>query len=256
MQKFKNFVFKRKDDNNIFKSKEDDKVFKDSSQCFLLNYDQHGKSYFFKDTQNCVHRIFFTSSGNEYQYESSVYLNLLKQNSGLTVLMSPVKKNEMLYFTNDFCSLRHFLKTQAKHQIQKILFAVFEFINTFRNYNFIHGNLHLDNIFILTDNNDKEEFTFKVIDFTNSHVKDTSIHCKHDRTSIFGDHDLFMINYWDFFCLFANLRIFFKSGHFKKDIQMIIKKYIDLASYARLCDKFKVIRERKEYIDIVKKYSI
>lgn len=146
-----------------------DNVFKSLStfdkDCYFLNSKCNRECYCDKDKDNNIRRICFDKT--IFNYETFIYLSLLKRNADITSMIS-FNKNDLLYITKDYISLRIFLLNNPNHT-SLIINEVFAFINTFKKYNFIHGNLHIDNIFVDINNN----YKFHIIDLCNSYYNTT-----------------------------------------------------------------------------------
>lgn len=225
------FIFKNKKD---IKLKEGQNIFRDSFKydrdCYFLNLQCNQDCYCDKDVNNNIRRIFFDNQ--LFKHEVSIYLSLLKNNINITPLVSN-HNNDIIYITNDLISLRTFLIKNPKHT-NLIINELFAFVNTFSKYNFIHGNLHIDNIYIDT----KNTYQFFVIDLCNSYytngVSDGNLKNEGslkrrsfiDMNNNTLEHDKFKhdyINYWDFVCLFCSLNLYFENS---KDHLNYIKKAI------------------------------
>jgi hypothetical protein len=146
-------------DTGIFK-----KLSKNMSnkECFYLNLLCNQDCYCKIDEEKNIKRICFNN--DVYNHEKHIYLTLLKYNANISTMIS-IHKNEIVYITNNLVSLRTFLINNKSH-ISLIINETFAFINKFKQYHFIHGNLHIDNIYI----NIKNGYTFHVIDLCNSYI--------------------------------------------------------------------------------------
>lgn len=231
-------------DRNLFLN-EDDNVFKSLStfdkDCYFLNSKCNRECYCDKDKDNNIRRICFDKT--IFNYETFIYLSLLKRNADITSMIS-FNKNDLVYITKDYISLRLFLLNNPNHT-SLIINEVFAFINTFKKYNFIHGNLHIDNIFVDINNN----YKFHIIDLCNSYYNTTSDNggccgdentdggfkrtsfidmkdngsgssnvgdCKNEKehsfTVSFKEKNLI---HWDFLSLFISLKLFFDKCKYK-----------------------------------------
>lgn len=213
------FIFKSKKE---FKLKENKNIFKDSFKydrdCYFLNLQCDQDCYCDKDINNDIRRIFFDNT--IFKHEVYIYLSLLKNNINITPLLSN-HNNDIIYITNNLISLRTFLIKNPNH-LHLIINEIFAFVNTFKKYNFIHGNLHIDNIYIDV----KNTYQFFVIDLCNSYYMgqdsnygDSNINFKRksfiDINNNKLEQDTFKKNYshyWDFVCLFFSLNLYFENS--------------------------------------------
>ena len=236
------FIFKNKKDIELSNNKN---IFRDSFKydrdCYFVNLQCNQDCYCDKDTNNNIRRIFFDTQ--IFKYEVYIYLSLLKNNINITPLISN-QNNDIIYITKDLVSLRTFLIKNPKH-VTLIINEVFAFVNTFSKYNFIHGNLHIDNIYIDT----KNKYKFYVIDLCNSYYNTNSNNIdSYKYSSNNGDfnfkrksyidlnnntkeHEKFKLeylNYWDFLCLFFSLNLYFeKSKDHLNYIKLAIQNYMN-----------------------------
>lgn len=227
---------------------EDENVFKSLStfdkDCYFLNSKCNRECYCDKDKDDNIRRICFDKT--IFNYETFIYLSLLKRNADITTMIS-FNKNDLVYITKDFISLRLFLLNNPNHT-SLIINEVFAFINTFKKYNFIHGNLHIDNIFVDINNN----YKFHIIDLCNSYYNTSSddetnsgfkrtsfidmkyddygngINSKNEKehsfTVSFKEKNLI---HWDFLSLFISLKLFFDKCKYK------IKKRDEFINYTK-----------------------
>lgn len=171
-----------------------------------------------------------------YKWEIDIYLHLL--NTKIIPLINS-KNYEICYILNGYISLRNFLNEKENKKDEKIsliLNELYSFINTFKKHRFIHGNLHIDNIFIkqLRKNTkgDKTIYDFKVIDYANSYIiKKGFENKKFNKTSFLGEYNIkekhHMLLYWDFFTTYVSLKTFFKNKVYSLyKLQDIVESYI------------------------------
>jgi len=166
-----------------------------------------------KDPDNIL-RIFYNY--DLYKWEIEVYLKLL--DSKIIPLITSYKY-EISYVLKGFVSLRTFFNKKENKNNEKItliLNELYSFINTFKKYNFVHGNLHIDNIYIKKiENNCKITYEFKVIDYVNSYISNIKRKETYTRTSFLGEYlikeDDNFLKYWDFFTVYISLKTFFKN---------------------------------------------
>ena len=216
---FKNYK-KRSMNQNIFKSSESLK--KDETECLFLNKYCLQKCYCERSHDKNIIRYFIDR--DIYDWEVKVYLALLDKKLTPTItigsaLQGDLGDQQIVYHTSDKISVYNFLLKNKDHT-KFILNEIYSFVKKFNKYNFLHGNLHLHNIFV-----NPETFLskgkFYVIDYSNSYLFKTNrkyvTSCpEYDRVSFVGEYqgrgedDDFYI-YWDFFTLYVSLKMFLKN---------------------------------------------
>lgn len=194
-------------------------------ECHLINCQSNQSCYCDKEGPN-IRRICFREEIS--QYESNVYLTLLSKNSNITNPIS-INKNEIIYHLKNHCSLRKFLEKNINN-ISLIMNELFLFIHSFKNYHFIHGNLHIDNIFIDELMSSNTKIIFKVVDLCYSYFY------FNDPVNKRYSYEEKIKNYWDFCSMYLSLSIFLNSKGLLKNkkfnidilhmIKMIIISYI------------------------------
>lgn len=171
------------------------------------------------------------SNNKIYKNEIDIYLYLLDKN--ITLLSSSRNSSISYHITNEI-SLYNYLKESKnnstyKSNIKIVLNELFCFVNKFKSYNFIHGNLHIHNIFLNPNifsnkNTFVQKQNFYVIDFNHS--------------KIYKKDDIYKSN-WDFFTLYVSLK-----KNFKNDIkhliylETLIVNYIDKSNLKYLLNKY------------------
>jgi hypothetical protein len=201
--------FRKSSNQNIFKT---DKS-KDS-ECVLLNKYCLQKCYCERNVDKNISKYFIDK--DIFNWELEVYSKLISKR-----VVPKITVNDgasLTYNVSDKISMYNYL-LKNKDYTKVILNELYSFVKKFNRYNFLHGNLHLHNIFINPD-----EFSSKgrlyVVDFSNSYLFQTnrkgvtSCPC-YKRTSFIGEYDKkvndeFFI-YWDFFTLYVSLKMFFKN---------------------------------------------
>lgn len=247
-----NFLLKKRrksinnTEDNIFRSisnKRDSECNFLTSLCFQKDcfYDKDGK-------KNIVKHCYDT---NVLEWESIVYLYLVDKR--MAPLMT-LDGNNLCYETNDKISLYEYIKSSGdnvnakfpKPNIKFILNELFGFICKFREYNFLHGNLHIHNIFINPYTFMKRE-RFYIIDYSNSFLRDENKKSepKHQRSSFLGESDRkiasIFFEYWDFFTVYISLKLLLKNNiknisYLDNLIQSYIKPHI-LSKFIEEYDK-------------------
>jgi hypothetical protein len=195
---------KRKYDDNIFKNISS----KIDSECKYLTQLCHQECVF--DKNNTDNIVKHCRSKSIYEWETVVYLYLLDKK--ISTLVTGGEHYQITYDTNDKVSLYTHLKNN-KNNTKIILNELFGFVSKFRQYNFLHGNLHVHNIFI-----DPQRYTFYVIDFSNSFLLDDT-HQKtpnYQRSSFIGEMDnkitSMLFEYWDIFTLYVSVKLLLKDN--------------------------------------------
>ena len=173
------------------------------SECKFLNKNNFKKCFYNKDTNNNI--IKYYKNQFDLECELVVYTYLL--NKKISNPIYQVKHKHLSYITNDKVSLYTYLtnKEKFKVNIPFVLNELFSFVNTFKKYNFLHGNLHLHNIFI-----DPQNKKFSVIDLTNAFILESS------SDKIIME----FFEYWDFFSLYKSLKnqLFIKNSELENTI--------------------------------------
>lgn len=196
---------------NLFKSKQIDQ------ECRYINEKCLQECVCIKKNNNIVKEFF----NNElFHWECKIYLTLCEK--GFTPLASTIYYT-IIYYTKDMMSLRSKLMDKNCN-IKEILNEVFNFVNLFYKNGFIHGNLHIDNIFI-----DKNG-CFYVIDLTNSYLIKSSNRPKYKRRSFIDNindvENKIHIKYIDFFTLYISLKSFLTNIKYIKYLDNLINNYI------------------------------
>lgn len=195
-----------------------------------------------KCIQPCVCEILTNESNNIiryydtnelYEWEIQVYLKLIDSN--ITSFMT-CDHSALCYVLDGYVSLRRFLSKKEFHNDDKvslILNELYSFINTFKKFNFVHGNLHIDNIFVKKSENINNKYEFKIIDLVNSYILNKNGYKKntYKKTSFLGEYEKkenkHFLNYWDFFSVYISLKIFLKNkSNYLYILQDIVESYI------------------------------
>ena len=180
------------------------------AECKFLNKQNFSKYFYNKDQNNNI--IKYYKNQFDLECELVVYTYLL--NKRITNPICQVKHKHLCYITNDKISLYTCLTNQEKFKVNIpfILNELFSFVNTFKKYNFLHGNLNLHNIFI-----DAKNLKFSVIDLTNAFILE----------EMYNDKAIIeFFEYWDFFSLYKSLKN--QSCIKNYDLDNVILNYINL----------------------------
>lgn len=194
-------------------------------ECDLIHKSNLSKCIFYRNSRNNIIKKFKNSF--EYNHEICIYLYLLDKN--ITLLSTPDNLSLRYNITNEI-SLYTYLINYT-HNIKFILNELFCFINTFKYYKFLHGNLHIHNIFL----NPLQTSHFYVIDFTNSKIFNKPNYTQKSKNII--------IYNWDFFTLYISLKMFFKNN-----IKILI--YLDnlIQTYINKIDLESLLNEYKNLV--------
>ena len=122
----------------------------------LNEFFPHSASYTCKDdllTKHFEHTTLF-------EWEAYIYSNIVS----IVPIICDLKKNEWTYDLTGLRTIRDVLRHREFDYT-----SLFNFVDSFQNYSFIHGNLKIDNLFMNDDNE------FFVIDFTHSIIKEKNI---------------------------------------------------------------------------------
>lgn len=199
--------------NKLFKSKQIDE------ECRYINEKCLQDCVCIKTKDNNIIKEFFNKE--LFYWESKIYLALCERGFiPLASTMSP----KIMYYTKNMISLRSKLTDRSCH-IKEVLNEVFNFVNLFYKNNFIHGNLHIDNIFI-----DKKG-CFYIVDLTNSYLVKSGLKSPKYKRRSFINLDNFddlsiHVKYIDFFTLYISLKSFLTNIKYIKYLDKLITSYI------------------------------
>lgn len=227
-------MFKKRDthDKNMFKSW--DSIKSNDLECIYLNKYCLQKCYCEKDNDNNISKYFIDEE--IFNWEIEVYTKLL--NRKITPQIEINVDKYLTYIVCDKVSIYNFL-LKNKIYTKFVLNELYSFVKKFNKYNFLHGNLHLHNIYI-DPNKFLSKGRFYIIDFSNSYIfktnrKGVTSYPRYSRTSFIGEYDKkisqeFYI-YWDFFTLYISLKMFLKNDlenlvYLENLIQNYIPEYI------------------------------
>jgi hypothetical protein len=198
---------------NIFRS------IKRDVDCINLEKLCFQKCIYDKDQNKKILKRFLNNT-QILEWESIVYLYLLDKN-----ITTPVTiiNNRIEYDTSDKISLYEYLTLKKQYNTKLVLNELFGFVSTFREYNYLHGNLHIYNIFL-----NKNSLKFCVIDFSNSFLIDKIENPKYQRSSYLGETDMKIkstfFEYWDFFTLYISLKNIITDSYLENLIRYYIKQ--------------------------------
>jgi len=185
--------------NNIFKSSSNKDL-----ECKYINQLCTQGTICEKDPDNNIVKYFV--SRNVFKWESFIYLKFV------TLDIFPLTTScngKFVHYTSNMKSFRNILKNAGK-KYSYIFNELFSFLNNMKSLHFLHGNLHIDNIFV----EKHPKLKFAVIDFSNSFLlcssKMTSPSYK--RTSFMKEYESDVkwkyIVYWDFITIYISIKLF------------------------------------------------
>lgn len=210
------FLFKRKSRDNKQNETQSENIFKTiskkrDSECNYLTLMCFQKCVYDKDdSQNIVK---YCSFQDVFEWETVIYLYLLDKHISTSI---HITGKHIKYDTHDKISLYQYINND-KISLKLLLNELFGFVCKFRDYNFLHGNLHVHNIFVNPDTFVRRG-RFYVIDFSNSYLFDKADRStpQYQRSSFLGemDHKITSIffEYWDFFTLYISLKLLLKNN--------------------------------------------
>jgi hypothetical protein len=207
------------DNENIFKSKIDlecKNIAKKSTQMIIIK----------KDIENNICKHFV--SDEVLNWELKVYQTLKKYNITPKLDITKSIGLQVTYNTNHLTSLRNYIK---KQKINYSLFfnELFSFINSFKTFKFVHGNLHIDNVFVSQCK--YSGIKYYIIDYSNAFLFNTKIAPKYKRSSYIGEYNYKILTYnliyWDFFTMYISLHEVIGNNDLIKDILVnVVRTYV------------------------------
>jgi hypothetical protein len=169
------------------------------------------------------------------KWESDIYLSFIGEKIFPDININITKKH-IEYHVNGLSSFRTFLINNTKQNlfskeitlnVDVLLNELFSYIKHIKRCGLIHGNLHIDNLFL---KNIKEDYFFFTIDFTNSYNKSKRKSCpepKYKRTSFIGEYENKVeFDYWDFFTLYISLKYFFINHKYSSKYNLLLDKLL------------------------------
>ena len=203
-------LFKKKDrekEQNIFKLISE----KVDYECKNISSNSYQMCVCNRDTKHNI--VKYCSLKSVFEWETLVYLYII---DAKIALQTSIVTDNIIYDTSDKVSLYTFLN-KYKPNIKLLLNELFGFVCKFRTFNFLHGNLHIHNIFV-----NPEMFfrrgKFYIIDFGNSFILDKKVNTipNYNRSSFIGESEKkissMFFEFWDFFTLFISLKLYFKNN--------------------------------------------
>jgi len=132
-------------------------------ECMHLSENNNSRVFYEKNDNDCIEKYFLDD--HIFKFECYAY-NYLKT-FDICVKIIHVQKNMIIYDTKNLISLFNCIQT-CKPNLTLLLNELFSFVKSFEKYNFIHGNLHVHNIFL-----EKETFPYRfyIMDLDNAYIK-------------------------------------------------------------------------------------
>jgi len=155
-----------------------------------------------------IDKVFF--SPIPYNWEITVYMKLLESNFNSIILVDTEPNQfRITYHVNNYMSLRHFLARCDEQKLMLLLNELFSFVQSFKASQFVHGNLHIDNIYVDIEGDTQN---FYIIDFSQSFF--TQMKAPFNQVSCLGEPETFT-HYkstfiWDIFTLYISLKSWLK----------------------------------------------
>lgn len=212
---------KRPHSDNIFRQHNDT-----DRECHLLNKRCRQLGICGKDEDGNIFKL--CTSADVFNWEVEVYLNMLEAN--IFPYVSTAGKL-LTYSTKNLVSVRTFLEKQPRINFAVFLHELYSFVNSFRKHCFLHGNLHVDNIFVHPVKFHTAP-RFFVIDYANSFIlKKRHSFPVYTRTSFMEEYDV-KLNFnafkdWDFITLYVSLKqMFYQQLDKLVVIDNVTKSYI------------------------------
>jgi hypothetical protein len=187
--------------SNIFAS-----INKRDKECNQLNKNANSAFYTCRTKDKNICKHYFIDS--LFQWESLICLHLF-QKSIIPIVEIDSINLTITYQVKDMMSLRSFLLCN-KNKARIVISEVFSMIKNFKRYKFIHGNLHIDNIFVNYNNNNKNNNLY-VVDFTNSNITGSIFKNPYYKPSITTPPYYLSDSNVDYMTIYASLLEFIKS---------------------------------------------
>lgn len=135
-----------------------------------------------------------------FHHECAIYMQILDYSP----LMNPGIQKINYYVENMQTFRNHISKIPSK-EIPFVINDVFNYILTWQSKSFVHGNLHVDNLFI-----HKKKHKFYILDFVNAYHKAVPEPKSYIRSSFLGEFNmkeqLNLLQYWDIFTFYLSLK--------------------------------------------------
>jgi hypothetical protein len=160
-----------------------------------------------------------------FWWESKVYVSLVDHDIFALMTAGDMK---MTYFVGGMTPLRVYLKEHSDRYMI-ILYELFQFMNGLMKLQFVHGNMHIDNIYVSLE---KGLYNFKLIDLSNAYIPEQQPGRPFYRSSFLGEFDAkeshVCFGYWDFFTLVTSLKCEYANDVTKTIvINKILSLFID-----------------------------
>lgn len=176
-------------------------------------------SFYILNDKNNLIKYFIHDDVLEWEYR--IYLNILE----LSVLAS-YDNHRLIYHISDKIPVCKCILDTQNYNTKLLLNELFSFVNSFKEFNFTHGNLHINNIFM-----DKNKFY--IIDFSSSYINKRSLNfnriANYKRESFLRENDEKFknkyLNYWDHYTLYVSVNEIL-NDKCKSYLECLILNYI------------------------------
>lgn len=167
-----------------------------------------------------------------FWWESTVYLSLVDHDIFPLMTAGDMK---VTYYVEGLLPLRLFLKENSDRYMI-ILYELFQFVKGLMKLQFIHGNLHIDNIYVGMH---KGRYDFRLVDLSNAYIPDHEPKSPFYRSSFLGEFDgkdnHAFFRFWDFFTLVTSLRCEYANDSTKTIvINKILSLVVDVSFFDEL----------------------
>lgn len=192
-----------------------------------------------------ISKIYLTNTDEMITWETKVSKYLQKRNINYLPFDIERESGKITYDINNIISLSECLQTK---NINLFLNEIFSFVNRFKTYEFVHGNINLDNLYY-----DTLKCTFVISDFTNSNYKNQFPKYKQ---RLFNNREVLFnipLKYHDLFSLYINLFFFFEKDSKQSEkiciyLYDLLNDYVPLKYINVFLSNFYRIRQEKNTI--------
>jgi hypothetical protein len=170
-------------------------------ECRYLYISANRECYFFRDESMNI--IKYNPSNKPFTNEIQIYLMLLEKQMFANI---SARNNNITYMVSNMISVRSYLDSLESIKYGIVLNELFCFVNTFQTFQYVHGNLNIDNIFVELYDHNPSTIKFRLIDLEKSTI--SSLH-----------------NYKDFYTLQNSLTSYFNKNT-KPSLIMYLKNIV------------------------------
>lgn len=182
----------------------------------IKNYNLHKFYFQLNSDGNIVKHV---PNNDYFEWECNMYKYLLKnQKLPISLPITP-SKDCFIYQTNTMKPLIEILSDKKKKNF--ILNELFSYVFNFRHCNFVHGNLHIYNIFY--DNQTKQFYCLDLSDsnFIENNININPNYKQHFYSRLVEKQSKY---YCDLLSIFSSLKIYFKND--QKTIDYITERIL------------------------------